>query len=338
VFTLAPDPHRPIHAAEASGALDRRTFALADARDALWFRAHLVERLAEGARELVLFPHAGGAEELEELTGSRLLDGPPRHTVIAEGIDTGRTDAAAALIARADDRPAVLGDLQAAIARLPRERHGLPLVVSAGRLHPIKGMSRLVAAFADSELAERANLVIVGGDLDDPTAVEAAELARIRSTLDDHPGLSDRVVLLGQRTTEEVALVLAAARAGWGSLIGPAGAYACGSLKEEFGLAIVEAMAAGLPVVAPHAGGPATYVHPGVDGVLTDTSDPTAIAAAACHALDLSAVPGTADRTRAKIDTRYTLQRMARDLTAVYRISAAARTLSDEVAPTEAAA
>lgn len=338
VFTLAPDPQRPIRAAEAAGALDRRTFALADARDALWFRAHLVERLAEDAREVVLFPHAGGAEELEELTGARLLDGPPRHTVVAEGVDTERTDAAAELVARVDARPTVLADLQAAIARLPRERHGLPLVVSAGRLHPIKGMSRLVAAFAEDELSDRANLVIVGGDLGDPSAIEAAELSRIRTTLDDHPGLADRVVLLGQRTTEEVALVLAAARAGWRSLIAPAGAYACASLKEEFGLAIVEAMAAGLPVVAPHAGGPATYVHSGVDGVLTDTSDPTAIAAAVCHALDLSADPETAARARAKVDARYTLKRMARDLTAVYRISAAARTLSHEVAPTEAAA
>jgi len=338
VFTLAPDPHRPIRTAEAAGTLDRRTFALADARDALWFRADLVERLAESARELVLFPHAGHIEALEELTDVTLLDGPPRHTVIAEGVDTERTDAAAAFVARPEKTAPVLTELQTAIARLPRERHGLPLVVSAGRLHPIKGMSRLVEAFAADELSERANLVIVGGNLRSPAAVEAAELARIRATLDEHPGLSHRVVLLGQRTTEEVALVLAAARAGWGALVAPAGAYACASLKEEFGLAIVESMASGLPVVAPDAGGPATYVRPGVDGVLTDTSDPAAIAAAACHALDLSSEPQTPLRTRAKVDARYTLSRMARDLTAVYRITTAARTLGHEVVPAKEAA
>ena len=46
VFSLAPDPHGPISAAEAAGTLDRVTFADADARGALWYRADLVERLA----------------------------------------------------------------------------------------------------------------------------------------------------------------------------------------------------------------------------------------------------------------------------------------------------
>ena len=41
--------------------------------------------------------------------------------------------------------------------------------------------------------------------------------------------------------------------------------------KEEFGLAIVEALGAGLTVVAPDVGGPATYVADGDTGVLADT-------------------------------------------------------------------
>ena len=58
---------------------------------------------------------------------------------------------------------------------------------------------------------------------------------------------------------------------GLGSLIGPSGAYVCGSLKEEFGLAILEAMAAGLPVVAPAGGGPATYVEETASPVSSST-------------------------------------------------------------------
>ena len=46
VFTLAPDPHGPIATAEAGGSLDRGSFAAQDARDALWYRADLVGRLA----------------------------------------------------------------------------------------------------------------------------------------------------------------------------------------------------------------------------------------------------------------------------------------------------
>ena len=136
-------------------------------------------------------------------------------------------------------------------------------------MHEIKGMARLVSALAeDAELASRANLMIVGGDLDDPSPSEAAELRRIEMILRREPQLRDRVILLGHRPNDEVALLLAAVRSGWGPRIAADGAYVCGSRKEEFGLAIVEALAAGLPVVAPIAGGPASYVQPGVTGAL----------------------------------------------------------------------
>jgi glycosyltransferase involved in cell wall biosynthesis len=53
----------------------------------------------------------------------------------------------------------------------------------------------------------------------------------------------------------------------------PGGVYVCASIKEEFGIAILEGMAAGLLVVAPTGGGPATYVENGVTGILTPTHD-----------------------------------------------------------------
>jgi glycosyltransferase involved in cell wall biosynthesis len=329
VFTLAPDPHGPIAAAEMAGAIDRRTFAGVDARDALWFRSSLVERLGRQADELVLFPRPDVRARIATLTGIDVMSGPPRATVVAEGIDISRIDQAAREVASATTAPPVLSDLQAAIGRMPGERHGLPLLISVGRLHPVKGMSRLVAAYAaDPDLAARANLVIVGGDLEHPSSAEAAELARIDRTLGEHPQLRRQVVLLGRRSHDEVALLLAAARSGWGALVGAGGAYACASAKEEFGLAVVEALASSLPVVAPRAGGPATYVEDGVAGVLVDTTDPVALATGARRALELSAGPTAAEHTRAVVDQRYTLARMARSLTAVYRIAAGPRTLA----------
>jgi glycosyltransferase involved in cell wall biosynthesis len=336
VFTLAPDPHGPIEAAEAAGTLDRRTFAATDAREALWFRANLVERLAHDARELVLFPRDGLPERIEQLTGVDLTAGPPRHTIVAEGIDTTRTDAAAGVVASPAALPVVLSDLERELARLPESRHGLPLVVSAGRLVELKGMARLVEAFAsDERLGAASNLVIVGGDLSDPSAAEAAELARIQATLQAHPTLQERIVLLGRREHSDVALVMAVAKSGRGSLIGSGGAYACASRKEEFGLAIVEALAAGLPVTAPLAGGPATYVEPGRTGTLVDTTDIAALARAVRASLELAADPATADRTRASVEDRYTIKRMARTLTAIYRITAGASTLATPVAAIE---
>ena len=328
VFTLAPDPHGPISAAERRGTLDRRTFGTQDARAALWYRVGLVERLAHEARELALFPRPDLPRQLADLVGIDLAAGPPRHTVVAEGVDTQQADDAAAALA-AGMSAAVLDDLARAIERLPAARHGLPIVVSVGRLHEVKGMARIVEAFAlDPTLSAGANLVLVGGDLDHPSAGEAAELARINVLFRRHAGLSDRVILLGHRRHAEAGQVLAVARHGWCDWVTPGGAYVCGSLKEEFGLAILEAMAAGLPVVAPQTGGPATYVEPGVTGALVDTTDPRAIAAGIHEALRLAADAGTGQRTRSVVDARFTLSRMARTLAAVYRVAAGAGTLA----------
>ena len=51
-------------------------------------------------------------------------------------------------------------------------------------------------------------------------------------------------------------------------------------VPEGFGLAVVEGMAVGLPVIAPAAGGPAEIVTDGVDGMLVPAGDPAALATA----------------------------------------------------------
>jgi glycosyltransferase involved in cell wall biosynthesis len=337
VFTLAPDPHGPIADAERRGELTRADFAGQDALAALWFRVDLVARLSAQAREVVLFPRAEIAERLTELVGIDISAGPPRYTIVAEGVDTHRSDMAATALG-SETAPAILAALDAELAVLPPQRHGLPLAVTVGRMHEMKGMARVVAAFAtDSDLAVAANLVIIGGDLSAPTPAEMAELDRIEAILDREPGLRERVVLLGHRPNDDVAIVLAAAQAGWGKHIGAGGAYVSGSRKEEFGLAIVEAMAAGLPVVAPLEGGPASYVEPGRTGELVDTSDPRAIAAGLRQTLALAADRRTAKLTREAVEDRYTIDRMARTLAAVYRVSTGASTLSLPVAEASAA-
>jgi glycosyltransferase involved in cell wall biosynthesis len=320
-FTVAPDPHAPMAAAEQRGTLDRRTFAGRDAHEALWYRVSLVSRLAQASRQLVLFPRPDLERDLRELVGLDLAD-TSRHTTVAEGIDLRVTERASRTVRRREEA-SVLRDLRLAIARLPIERQGLPVVVSVGRLQAVKGMARVVEAFAvDSDLARRANLVIVGGDLEQPAGAEAAELGRIHAILEDDPSVRQRVVLLGHRAHAETALVLAAARDGWGRGVASGGVYVCGSLKEEFGLAIVEALAAGLPVVAPRLGGPATYVEPGRTGVLVDTTDASEIAGGIRQALELAKDERTASYCRELVRSRFTLERMARSLALVYRRAA----------------
>jgi glycosyltransferase involved in cell wall biosynthesis len=268
---------------------------------------------------LVLFPRTDLQAQLRELTGTDVGDGPPRHTVVPEGIDLARVERAAATIREAGHMPAVVSDLQGAISALPVDRHGLPLIVSVGRLHEAKGMARLVEAFAaDPDLRRRANLVIVGGDLDDPTPEERAEIDRIEAVFVPHPEMADGLVMLGHRPHDDVLRVLAAAEGGLGPDVGSGGAYACASRKEEFGLAIVEALATGLPVVAPRAGGPSSYVEDGVAGRLVDTLDEPALAAAIHDALDLAGRPGRAEQARSLVAERFSIRAMADALIPVY--------------------
>ena len=220
------------------------------------------------------------------------MAGVPAHGVRWPNVSPGRPRSRRR--SRTDDR--ALGFLLDRVAALPPGRHGLPIVLSVGRLNELKGMARLAEVFAsDSALRARATLVIVGGDLEDPTPTEATELARIRAAQAAQPDLSACLVLLGHQPHGEIAQPPAAARYGAGGSIGPDGAYACASRKEEFGLAIVEALAAGLPVVAPLSGGPPTYVEQGRTGFLVDTGDRAALARGVAGALDLARRPGRAE-------------------------------------------
>ncbi|WP_414171457.1 glycosyltransferase [Clavibacter tessellarius] len=184
---------------------------------------------------------------------------------------------------------------------------------------------------ADPALRARANLLIVGGDLDAPSAEERDQLARILEAVPgaDTPADAARhgLLLAGHRGNDTVTRWLAAVRYGRPGLTAPGGAYACASIKEEFGVALLEAMSMGLPVVAPASGGPATYVEDGVTGLLVDTSDPGPLGTGIARALDIAGGPGAdaaADRARDMVARTFTIQAMAGTLSRVYRDVAAA--------------
>lgn len=106
---------------------------------------------------------------------------------------------------------------------------GQPLVGTVGRLHPSKGMDVLVEAFRAHAPAE-AVLAIVG------EGPQRATLERLRAG-------DSRIRLLGFQ-------------AGVGELLQAFDLFVSPSREESFGLAILEAMAAGLPVLATAAEGP----------------------------------------------------------------------------------
>jgi glycosyltransferase involved in cell wall biosynthesis len=316
-FTLAPDPHGVIAAAESAGTLTRANFGEVEQTQHYLFRAWLVESMLTGAEHLALLPRRNQSHIFSELFGVDITVSD-RFTVIPEGVNSAVSSRAREVVESLEqyDRiPDVLAELEAHIGEMSPERKGLPLIVTVGRLSAVKGMDRVAAGWAsDHAIRSRFNLVVVGGNLANPTSEEQSVISAIQDQVGNHEG----VVMLGGRTHREVALVLAAAVSGMEGSIGSRGIYVSGSEKEEFGLAIVEALAAGLPVVAPQVGGPGTYVDHEFTGFLADTNSVASIQDGLRWAFNARLSEIRADSARKLIETGYSLSAMASELVNVY--------------------
>ncbi|MDR7185084.1 glycosyltransferase involved in cell wall biosynthesis [Microbacterium trichothecenolyticum] len=326
IFTVAPDPHSVIQSLQDSGALTRARFGEADLREHFWFRVRLVKELAASASHTVFFPRPNLVDEMRELVGIDMTSRSERHTVVAEGVDLAVTDRAV-VQARAAAGPAAatpphdaFAELEALLGSLDPDRRGRPLLVSVGRLHRLKGMASLVETWAGSPLADRANLLIIGGDLENPSRDEQGELDRIAALVPPHERARRGLILPGHRPNDVAARWMATARFGMPRLAAVGGVYVCASLKEEFGLAVLEAMATGLVVVAPDGGGPATYVDHGDTGFLTATWDADRLAGAIASALDRAADADELRAVRARdvVASKFTIQAMAATLAPIY--------------------
>ncbi len=323
VFTVAPDPHAVINSLGNSGRLTRENFGEVDEQEHFWFRSRLVQRLAANAAQTVLFPRPDLQRDMLELVGIDITQHPERHSIVPEGIDLGVVDASVAeadAFAQGGVPTPPLASLVALLETLPEERRSLPLIVSVGRLHRVKGMATIVEAWA-SMLRDRANLLIVGGDLVTPSTDEQEQLDLIDAIIPRADRAAEGLLLPGHQPNDTVARWVAAARFGVPGLAAPQGIYVCGSLKEEFGIALLEAMATGLLVVAPDGGGPATYVERDVTGFLTQTWDVGRLGDAMTTALSAAAAETSPERpakSRATVEASFTIQAMAVALSSVY--------------------
>jgi len=315
-FTLAPDPHALIRRREQAGLLDRNGFARADRLEHLLFRARLVERMRDRAAGLALLPRDSAAEELEELVGLPADAGGRRVRTVPEGISIAAIDAAARGLSQ-PTKPVV--DLACAVRALPADRQGLPLILSVGRLHRVKGFATLLEAWAGAlDLRSGFNLAIVGGDLERPTAEERMVIDELAAAAARHPGAGDGLLMLGHRPHHDVLDLMAAARAGVAGVVGPGGVYACASEKEEFGLALLEAMASGLSVLGPALGGPPTFIVDGGSGVIADTSSAAGVREGLRRAASMRLSSSRAALAEATVRERFTIDAMAVGLVGLY--------------------
>ena len=324
VFTVAPDPHAVIDSLDKAGELTRANFGAVDEREHFWFRTRLVQQLAANADHTVLFPRPELERDMRTLVGIDISSHPERHSIVPEGIDLGVIDTAvseAAELAGGQPATAPLVELTRLLETLPEDRRGLPLLVSVGRFHRVKGMATIVEAWARGPLADRSNLLLIGGDLVDPTADELQQLQAMDSVVPSAERATRGLLLSGHQPNDTAARWVAAVRFGVPGLAAPRGVYVCGSLKEEFGIALLEAMATGLFVVAPDGGGPATYVRQSVTGLLAPTWDAALLGSAMVEALDASTAETDGDRaamSRQTVVDSFTIGAMAGSLAGVY--------------------
>ncbi len=128
-----------------------------------------------------------------------------------------------------------------------------PVLLFAGRLNPFKGPDLLLRA-ADM-MREKAQVVIVGGKKTDD--LEIQQLRQLAADL----RIAKRVHFLGARPQQELPMLYSAADI-----------TVIPSYHESFGLAAVESLACGTPVVATRAGGLTTIIKNGETGYLVPRS------------------------------------------------------------------
>jgi glycosyltransferase involved in cell wall biosynthesis len=139
---------------------------------------------------------------------------------------------------------------------------GLPpdafVLMYVGRLGPEKNLPGLLDAFAHARPAAPQSVLVIVGD-----GPEAANTRKQAGALN----LTDHVRFLGIQPNDRIP-----------SLLGAANAFVTASITEGHPMTIVEALAAGQPVLAFDVSGPRETVIDGEDGLLASV-DPVALGA-----------------------------------------------------------
>lgn len=175
------------------------------------------------------------------------------------------------------------------------------VIGTVGRLDPVKDQAGLLAAFkllCDSlpEAGGRLRLAIVG---------EGPERQTLEARITEL-GLRERVCLFGNRP--DVAAILA-----------ELDIFALSSIAEGMPGVVLEAMAAGLPVVATDVGGVGEVVSDGTTGLMVPAGNPAAMSQALSdYVLDASLRVRHGGAGRRAAETRFSLDHMLSSYIALY--------------------
>jgi glycosyltransferase involved in cell wall biosynthesis len=203
----------------------------------------------------------------------------------------------------------------AAFRDAPRERfrrelgieNGEPLVGMLARYDTWKGHATFLEAAARIRRTRpEVRFVMVGGALQGQSLPSVARYERFVRGRKAALGLDEQVHVIDHR--DDVPTVLA----GLDVLV-------CPSVHEPFGMVVIEALAAGTPVVASDSGGPAEIVEDEESGLLFPTGDAEALAARVLRLVDdRSFGRALAAGGRARVEGAFHRRRYARDVERIY--------------------
>ncbi|MFJ9948163.1 glycosyltransferase family 4 protein [Kitasatospora sp. NPDC091207] len=312
-FTVTPDPHRTMDERHGGLPPEQTTEASRTLRLDM-HRIFVADCLVDRADLLVAMPGRRGKQELLEhfpqLEQRSVHLQPEGIAPFAQAPD----DEAAGhrMLARLFDDGGSADSLDATDRQLP-------VLLCVGRLHPVKQQELLVQAWLLAGLHHSTTLLLVGGSPTGPTSVEAAVRTRVTQLLATDPIARRRAALWPALPNRDVRLLeKALAQGGPGT-----GLYVCPSAKEEFGLAVLEAMEAGLPVAAPRRGGPSHYLRDGVNGRLLATESVGTLAEG-LRSVVLTPAPELAAMAAAGSATvreRFSIDAMAASLADAYQVT-----------------
>ncbi|HEU5101284.1 MAG TPA: glycosyltransferase, partial [Roseiflexaceae bacterium] len=206
---------------------------------------------------------------------------------------------------------------------LPSSPHRLLLLV--GRIEPLKGIDALIQALAllfqrQPEWRGGLTALVVGGHGETERArwnAEQRRLDALRVELD----VAEAVRFVGARAQDQLPLFYAAA-----DIVTMPSHY------ESFGMAALEGMACGRPVVATNAGGPAFVVEDGASGLLTPPDNAPTLAERLERLLADDQLRTTMGEAAAKRAQRFGWSSVACDILRVYRDTLEQSTVGRSVA------
>jgi len=174
---------------------------------------------------------------------------------------------------------------------------GRPIVMHVSNFRPVKRLDAVVEIFRRIQARRPARLVMIG---DGPERERAAALVGVY-------GLESSVLFAGEQRD----------LAGW---LSAADLFLLPSSQESFGMAALEAMACGVPVVASRVGGVPEVIEDGRTGFLCDPADLDGMAERGIALLDDATLAAriTADAAR-EVTTKYCAAAVVPQYEAYYR-------------------